>query len=121
VFVSFWAAWCKYSQAEVEDLKALHSEAAGSDFAMVGVSFSKDREQFEEFIEEHELTWPQMHAEEGWSSEAARAFDVKGVPSHFLIDRDGEATLLPRGNPERTVELVLKALAGGRVTQAVAR
>lgn len=118
VLVSFWAAWCKFCQAEVENLKALHEEAAGTDFEMVGVSFSRDREEFEEFIAEHEVTWPQMHADDGWRSEAGLAFGVKAVPTYFLIDRDGTVTALPRGNPELVVKLVQEALRGRRITYA---
>jgi len=118
VIVSFWAAWCKFCQAEVGDLKALHEELSGADFEMVGISMSRDQEEFEEFIAEHDVTWPQMHAEGGWHSEAGLAFGVKGVPAHYLIDREGDVSLLPRGNPERLAQVVLEALGGQRITYA---
>ena len=110
VLVDFWASWCKFCQAEVTQMKALHERMAGEDFRMVGVSLSKTSEATREFVEEHDVRWPQMHAEGGWKSEAGIAFGVKAVPSRYLIDRAGQVTLLPRGNPERLVEMILGAI-----------
>ena len=100
----------KFCQAEVTQMKALHERLAGEDFRMVGVSLSKTPEATREFIQEHDVRWPQMHAEGGWKSEARVAFGVKGVPSRYLIDRTGQVTLLPRGNPERVVQMILGAI-----------
>ena len=121
VVVEFWAAWCKFCQREVTQMKALHERLAGTDFSMVGVSLSRTPEETQEFIEEHAVRWPQLHAEGGWKSEAGKAFDVKGVPARYLIDRSGQVTQLPRGNPEGMARMILDAIEGRTVITAVAR
>ena len=121
VVVEFWASWCNFCQREVKQMKALHDLLAGDEFQMVGVSLSQSAEDTQKFIEEHGVSWPQMHAEGGWASEAGEAFGVKGVPSRYLIDRSGQVTSLPRGNPERMAKLILEAIEGNQVMTATAR
>jgi len=121
VVVEFWASWCKFCQREVTQMKALHDLLESDEFQMVGVSLSESAEDTQKFIEEHGVSWPQMHAEGGWASEAGEAFGVKGVPARYLIDRSGQVTNLPRGNPERMAKLILDALEGNQVMTATAR
>jgi beta-lactamase regulating signal transducer with metallopeptidase domain/peroxiredoxin len=121
VVVEFWASWCKYCQREVAYMKDIHERLAGPEFQMVGVSLSKTPEATQEFIEEHGVSWPQMHAEGGWQSEAGQAFGVTGVPARYLIDRTGQVTPLPRGNPERLARMIVDAIEGKQVVTAAAR
>ena len=60
----------------------------------------RDRESFETFVDKHQIPWPQRYESDGWSGEAPRGFEVRAVPSYYLIDREGRYTRVPLGNPE---------------------
>jgi len=106
VLVDFWASWCQPCKQELRHLKALDRELGGADFEIVGVSLSRDRSTFETFIADNQVPWPQRHEDDGWKSVAARAFEVKALPSHYLVDRDGRFIQVPLGDPEALAHTV---------------
>jgi len=110
VLVDFWASWCRPCEDEVLQLKALDRELGSADFEIVGVSLSENRESFEGFVADHQVPWPQRHEDGGWSSSAARAFGVKAIPSHFLVDRDGRFIQVPLRNPEHLARVVAELI-----------
>ena len=58
---------------------------------LVVLAVSIDRggsEAVQKFIEEHELTFPNVHDQ---SSKVAAAYGVRGVPSTYFIDPTGHA------------------------------
>ena len=64
------------------------------------MSLDTESETFEKFVEDNGIQWPQRHEADGWNSAAARAFEVTGLPSHYVVDRDGRFVQIPVGNPE---------------------
>ena len=109
VLVSFWDASCRFCGKDVQDLKTLQDRFSGESFAVVGVSISQTVEAFEGFVDEHEIDWPQRHEHARWGGDAARAFEVKAVPSHYLIDREGRSVHVPLGRPlDRVIAALLE-------------
>ena len=72
----------------------------------MGVSLSENRESFLAFVADHQVPWPQRHEDGGWSSPAARAFEIKAIPSQFLVDRNGRYIQVPLGNPQQLARTV---------------
>ena len=110
VLVDFWASWCEHCEEEVLQLKALDREFGGADFEIVGISLSENRESFRAFVADQQVPWPQRHEDGGWSSPAARAFEIKAIPSHFLVDRNGRFINVPLGNPQQLARTVAEFL-----------
>jgi thiol-disulfide isomerase/thioredoxin len=118
VLVDVWAAWCPHCQNEVSHLKTLRDELAGTDFEIVGLSFSRNEEEFEAFLNEREVDWPQRLELDGFKSEIGEALGVRAVPWHFLVDRNGNYEHVPRGDSNRLAERIVALLEGGNAAPA---
>jgi len=86
--VNFWATWCAPCVREMPELDSLQAELGGADFEVLVVSNDRGGlRQVEPFYAEHELrrlgVWLDPR------SELARALDLRGLPTTFVIDRSG--------------------------------
>lgn len=90
VLLFFWASTCPYSRNAIPDIKAIHDRYGNrKDFEIVGVSVDKDRESLLSFSVRNDLPWTNLFEEgKGWDNTFARAFQIRAIPSHWIIDRD---------------------------------
>ena len=52
---------------------------------------------------------PQRHEHERFGGDLARAFEVRAVPSHYAIDREGNFVHVPLGQPlDRVIAALLE-------------
>jgi thiol-disulfide isomerase/thioredoxin len=91
VLLVFWATWCGPCVAEVPYLVAVHEKfGARKDFAMVGVSLDDSETALRDFVRTKKIQWAQIFGEAAGVSVAREAFGVRGLPTTFLIGRDGK-------------------------------
>jgi peroxiredoxin len=86
VFVNFWATWCIPCRAEMPAIEHLYQEFRGQGLVLVAVNFKDGAEQVSAFGKELHLTFPLALDGKG---AVASAYGVRGLPSTYLIDRDG--------------------------------
>jgi thiol-disulfide isomerase/thioredoxin len=96
VLVDFWAAWCKPCRKENPELVKLYNEYKdetfenAEGFTIVSISLDFKKEMWESAIKKDGLVWPYHVGDmKGWNTEAARMYNVKSIPTSFLIDGDG--------------------------------
>lgn len=93
VFVDFWASWCPPCQkpmAENQRLVEEHAQDWKDKAVIVCVSIDDEKATVEDHVKANGWQSPvQLWAQGGWNSPIAKAFDIKGVPSAFLLNRDG--------------------------------
>jgi thiol-disulfide isomerase/thioredoxin len=90
VLVDFWATWCGPCMGEIPRLKEAYAKYHDRGFEIVGVSLDGGkREQFEKALAKHGIAWPQIWDGKGWQAAVARRFRIQGIPSPFLLDREG--------------------------------
>jgi cytochrome c-type biogenesis protein len=88
VLLNVWATWCLPCKEEIPFLESLHGKHATDGLQIVGVSVDArgDESKIEEFAKDFSMTYPI------WRDPDERVnarFLAIGVPSTYLIDRDG--------------------------------
>jgi peroxiredoxin len=93
VFLNFWATWCIPCREEMPALERLHQTYQQSqDFAVISIDYKESAEQVKAFFQKHALTFPALLDQSG---SVSRDYLLSGMPTTYLIGRDG--MLLARG------------------------
>ena len=89
--IDFWATWCAPCIKELPNLKSLYSEfrSQGLEIVSIGLDEEDHLEKARVFIEENDLPWKVSLSGRGYEDDVAKLYGVNGLPSVWLIDRDG--------------------------------
>ena len=89
VFIDFWASWCPPCRAAAPILEALYDDYRDKADAIqiLGINLDQNREQAEQFIKEKNISYLTLHDAQ---NTVARAYGVSGIPSFFLINKQGK-------------------------------
>ena len=92
VLLSFWATWCKPCRKEMPAMERLWQELGGEGLVIVAVasdrgSFKKVERRVGKFIRELGVTFPVLLDPAG---EVRRSYEVMGLPTSYIIGRDGK-------------------------------
>jgi len=96
VLVDFWASWCPPCRQENPNLVSVYQEfkdrsfKRGEGFTVYSVSLDRTKEAWLRGIKEDRLEWPSHVSDlKYWYSDAARTYQVEGIPTNWLIDGNG--------------------------------
>jgi peroxiredoxin len=90
VLIDFWASWCMPCKQEMPNVKKVYSEFHGKGFEIIGISLDNSEAKFKSYIEQQNLSWPQVYDGKGWMSGIGRMYAVSSIPATFLLDREGK-------------------------------
>lgn len=94
VYVDFWASWCVPCRLSLPALDALYRENRSRGFTVVGINKDASGEDAQKFMKKVPVTFPLVA---DLQDAAAKAFDVKAMPSGYLVDRKGIVRKVHRG------------------------
>ena len=86
VYVDFWASWCVPCAHSFPFLNELHREFKDKGLQIVGINMDENVEDATAFLAK---TPAQFTIVADTSAQCAKDFDVKAMPSSYLIDRKG--------------------------------
>lgn len=91
VMLVFWASWCPDCQEATPGIKELHDTFSSDGLVFVGISFDTDEEDWRTYISDNGLDWIQHREQRPWSESAlATAYNIKWIPTLYLIDEAGK-------------------------------
>lgn len=88
VIVNFWASWCFECRPEMPVLERLQREFSSRGLIIIGVNAREDREAARRYATELGLTFPLVLDRIGTIN---TLYGVVGLPTTFVIGRDGRA------------------------------
>lgn len=94
VLLDFWASWCAPCRREFPFIKeALAYSEKSDNFVVLSYSLDNNEKNWVDCIGNNSLehkNWIHISTLKGWNSEAAKLFNVEGVPYTALIDPEGK-------------------------------
>lgn len=87
VYLDFWASWCGPCRRSLPALDELYREFEADGFQVLAISVDMVEEDALDFLNRYVVTYPVALDVTGAS---ANAFGVNGMPSGYLIDRQGK-------------------------------
>jgi peroxiredoxin len=97
VLLNFWATWCQECRSEMPVFDRLYREYSAQGLAVMGINAREGTAAVRAYSKELGLTFPLVLDSRG---EINAAYGVIGLPTTFLIARDGRAVALAVGPRE---------------------
>ena len=88
VLLDFWTTTCGPCIGEMPNVKKVYDAYKDMGFDVIAVSLDKNEAELREFLKVCELPWRQIF--DGQESPLKKLYRVRGVPSPWLIDREGK-------------------------------
>ena len=90
VLLHFWASWCGPCIRIFPEMIQFYAEHGGESFEIFSVSLDNNEAAWKNAIENHNLAWYHVSDLKMWDCEVRQLYAVSGIPTRFLIDRNGK-------------------------------
>jgi thiol-disulfide isomerase/thioredoxin len=99
VLLNFWATWCPPCIREMPSMERLHQQINAEDFKVIAVNQMEDVDDVFAFTGQLEID-PTFEILFDSTSEVSRAYAVRGLPTTYLIDKQGKVRYRAVGGRE---------------------
>lgn len=100
VYLDFWASWCKPCRHSFPWMNSMHQKYAKQGLKIIAVNVDKEPELVKKFLAEIPAQFTIAYDQDG---KLAEQYQLKGMPSSYLIDREGNLKKAHVGFRERDV------------------
>ncbi len=117
VLINFWASWCAECGPEMPMFERLHQDFAAQGLTVLGINFQEAAPIVQRYDKQRGLTFPLVLDPTG---EITRSYGVIGIPSTFLVGRDGRPVALavgPRAWGSAEARVLIEVLLAESVAQ----
>ncbi|MBC8209684.1 MAG: TlpA family protein disulfide reductase [Gammaproteobacteria bacterium] len=87
VYLDFWASWCIPCRQSFPWMNEMQARYQDKGLEVVAVNLDKNRALADEFLQKLEAHFTIAFDADG---ESAKAYNLRGMPSSYLIGRDGK-------------------------------
>ncbi len=111
VMINFWASWCGPCLQEMPALEQLHQRYKDLGFTLLGVNVEQNTDDAKDYLKNVNVTFPILF---DITNEVSDTYEISGMPTTYLVDRDGNLRKLyvgyQPGTSEETYQQEIKAL-----------
>ena len=116
VLVDFWATWCGPCKVTMPHMEKLHKKFEAQGLVVLGVCVWDDRAKFDAWQKAPEVktSYPKVFDTAGKNTPASIArklYAVSGIPTFYLVDKEGKILFSGVGSGPQTESGLDKALA----------
>ena len=94
VVLDFWASWCVPCRRSFPWLNGMHRKYAGQGLVIIGVNVDREPDDAARFLQMYPAQFEIRYDSDGI---LAREYDVQGMPTSFVIGRDGRLSARHHG------------------------
>lgn len=109
VYVDFWASWCLPCLRSLPQINTLYEQYREQGFEVIAITIDDPIEDAHEFLEDLEVPLA-YHVVADQTAEIMDLYGVAGMPTSFLIDREGVVRKVHLGFREGDTDLLEDAL-----------
>ncbi len=114
VYIDVWATWCGPCRAEIPFLKKTEERYEGKsiEFVSISIDVKKDFDKWKKFVGDKKLGGTQVIADNNWTSEFIKQYNIQSIPRFILIDPKGNVVSAdaPRPSDPMLTEILDKLL-----------
>lgn len=113
VYLDFWASWCGPCLQQIPSARELKTRMEGQDVVFLYVSLDEDEQAWRKKVADENIKGIHVNVP-GFQQDIPQQYNVRGVPTFFVIGRDGLIfdNRPPRPSESRIDEVLLAALNG---------
>jgi peroxiredoxin len=107
LYIDFWTTWCGPCKTEMNHSKLIKENFSETEVVFVYISLDDeiDKDIWKEYIQQNEIKGLHLIASGGFKSQVAKDYNVTGVPTFYLINKDGK---IASNTPKRPSQLGLE-------------
>ena len=111
VMINFWASWCGPCLQEMPALEQLHQRYKDLGFTLLGVNVEHDIKEAKDYLKKVDISFPILF---DVTNQVSNEYEISGMPTTYLVDRDGNLRKLyigyQPGSSEEVYQQEIKAL-----------
>lgn len=88
ILLNFWATWCPPCRREMPSMERLHLSMAEDDFMVIAINQMEDMDHVFAYTGQLDVD-PTFTILFDTDSEVSRTYEAKGLPTTYLIDKQG--------------------------------
>ena len=121
VFLDFWASWCGPCIEAVPFLEKIKQRTRDQKVVFLNISLDP-ADEWHQAVDEHGLTGVHVRSPGGWQAAVAQLYQVRGIPSYFLVGPDGrmDGRVDDVSNVEEVISRI-EEVAAGKVPSSKSR
>jgi peroxiredoxin len=86
VFLNFWATWCGPCRHEMPFIQEIFEEWSDQGLVILAIDIGENPETVKDFMQSHNFSFPVLL---DINKDVALEYNIRGIPTTFLIDKDG--------------------------------